>query len=36
MLAIERKNEILAKLRKEVVLHEEDIAALERALGVTP
>ena len=26
----------LAKLRKEVVLHEEDIAALERALGVTP
>ena len=26
----------LAKLRKEVALHEEDIAALERALGVTP
>ena len=26
----------LAKLRKEVTLHEEDIAALERALGVTP
>lgn len=26
----------LAKLRKEVALHEEDIAALERALVVTP
>lgn len=26
----------LAKLRKEVAYHEEDIAALERALGVTP
>ena len=25
----------IAKLRKEVTLHEEDIAALERALGVT-
>ncbi len=34
LLAADRS--ALAKLRKEVALHEEDIAALERALGVTP